>query len=215
MRQEAGCRADGHARSGDARALAPGWVAVTRRNSVPLGCPLRRNYAIQAAAPSSVFVRTSCKNTPRTARGCVCCDKPLAWRTRYSVTAGNGAWRSLVAHLLWEQRVGGSNPSAPTTQLKFCMTGSSVRITRHVEDSNPRPTDESGSTTWRSSDKSIARRATPQGRGASAPSVLIDVEDDQGEYWDSGAKLVSCSVARAWARSEKPPGHAKHRKLAI
>jgi hypothetical protein len=26
-----------------------------------------------------------------------------------------GAWRSLVAHLLWEQRVGGSNPSAPTS----------------------------------------------------------------------------------------------------
>src|SRR3981081_4886491 len=25
-----------------------------------------------------------------------------------------GAWRMLVAHLLWEQRVGGSNPSAPT-----------------------------------------------------------------------------------------------------
>ena len=29
--------------------------------------------------------------------------------------ARHGAWRSLVAHLLWEQRVGGSNPSAPTT----------------------------------------------------------------------------------------------------
>ena len=31
---------------------------------------------------------------------------------------GIGAWRSLVAHLLWEQRVGGSNPSAPTTVSK-------------------------------------------------------------------------------------------------
>ena len=34
---------------------------------------------------------------------------------RSSTPAGrHGAWRSLVAHLLWEQRVGGSNPSAPT-----------------------------------------------------------------------------------------------------
>ena len=27
----------------------------------------------------------------------------------------NGAWRSLVAHLLWEQGVAGSNPAAPTS----------------------------------------------------------------------------------------------------
>ena len=28
-------------------------------------------------------------------------------------TAGCGAWRSLVARLLWEQEVAGSNPAAP------------------------------------------------------------------------------------------------------
>ncbi len=28
---------------------------------------------------------------------------------------GAGTWRSLVAHLLWEQGVGGSNPPVPTT----------------------------------------------------------------------------------------------------
>ena len=32
---------------------------------------------------------------------------------------GIGAWRSLVAHLLWEQRVGGSNPSAPTRNFRW------------------------------------------------------------------------------------------------
>ena len=36
----------------------------------------------------------------------------------YSPAASGGAWRSLVAHLLWEQGVGGSNPLAPT--ILFC-----------------------------------------------------------------------------------------------
>jgi hypothetical protein len=33
---------------------------------------------------------------------------------RTGANLGDGAWRSLVAHLLWEQGVGGSNPLAPT-----------------------------------------------------------------------------------------------------
>ena len=34
-------------------------------------------------------------------------------------STGVGAWRSLVAHLLWEQRVGSSNLSAPTNRSKL------------------------------------------------------------------------------------------------
>ena len=36
---------------------------------------------------------------------------------RCEVCHWDGAWRSLVAHLLWEQGVGGSNPLAPTTKI--------------------------------------------------------------------------------------------------
>ena len=32
-----------------------------------------------------------------------------------------GEWRSLVAHLLWEQRVAGSNPVSPTKDEKFIL----------------------------------------------------------------------------------------------
>ena len=32
----------------------------------------------------------------------------------WGILAGAGTWRSLVAHLLWEQGVGGSNPPVPT-----------------------------------------------------------------------------------------------------
>jgi hypothetical protein len=48
-------------------------------------------------------------------------DRMPAARNRH------GAWRSLVAHLLWEQRVGGSNPSAPTNS-----GGSIPDLGRHI-----------------------------------------------------------------------------------
>jgi hypothetical protein len=34
-----------------------------------------------------------------------------------------GAWRSLVARLLWEQEVGGSNPLAPTNKFNKKKAG--------------------------------------------------------------------------------------------
>src|SRR5438067_2516568 len=38
-----------------------------------------------------------------------------------SCAAEFGVWRSPVAHLLWEQGVGGSNPLTPTISLSGCM----------------------------------------------------------------------------------------------
>jgi uncharacterized protein (DUF952 family) len=42
----------------------------------------------------------------------------LQLRLLRSKGASVGEWRSLVAHLFWEQRVAGSNPVSPTTRVR-------------------------------------------------------------------------------------------------
>ena len=42
----------------------------------------------------------------------------LRARLRYVIRYGFGAWRSLVAHLPWEQGVAGSIPVSPTSKFK-------------------------------------------------------------------------------------------------
>src|SRR5439155_10271 len=52
---------------------------------------------------------------------------PKWWRRKV------GEWRSLVAHLLWEQRVAGSNPVSPTisvVQHLASLTGASAPASR-------------------------------------------------------------------------------------
>ena len=58
-----------------------------------------------------------CEGTPsRSPTSCDDCQIdgcPNRLSTLY-FQSGSGVWRSLVAHLLWEQRVAGSNPVTPT-----------------------------------------------------------------------------------------------------
>src|SRR5439155_18888119 len=69
---------------------------------------------------SPILLRLSCTSPPagggldRTTTRVTRRLHALPEATRTGATLGDGAWRSLVAHLLWEQDVGGSNPLAPT-----------------------------------------------------------------------------------------------------
>jgi hypothetical protein len=49
------------------------------------------------------------------------------------VILGLGEWRSLVAHLFWEQRVAGSNPVSPTIirfQQGSCISNSFQKMAK-------------------------------------------------------------------------------------
>ncbi len=87
--------------------------------SVPLQCPIAGfgflhpsflPYTPGAQCPRFPFAPPPpAARTPRPARPASVAPAPP---NGYSGRVG--AWRSLVAHLLWEQGVGGSNPLAPT-----------------------------------------------------------------------------------------------------
>ena len=47
----------------------------------------------------------------------------------------DGEWRSLVAHLVWDQRVAGSNPAFPTIKERICMK-KIIHVNQHKIRSN-------------------------------------------------------------------------------
>ena len=115
----------------------------------------------------------------------------------------NGAWRSLVAHLLWEQGVGGSNPLAPTKSsiLMFSLAGV-VNSPCNVR-ANPHHEFTWGKVCWKTSVlglKSVFKtRFLVQGSGFFVVQELCNVDfpgDDTkmaGWHW---VKLVYLLVGR-------------------
>ncbi len=115
-----------------------------------------------------------------------------------------GAGRSLVAHLLWEQRVGGSNPLAPTT----CPVRLSRRFTPPQFDHLRR----SGDTGWTRAPKS--RRGRLRRGGCTCRVRLLQVA------YRSSPRLLSLTLRlslRAFPKDRIPsrPGRLAGECLAL
>ena len=84
-----------------------------------------------------------------------------------STLSFNGAWRSLVAHLLWEQGVAGSNPAAPMNRLFSAQPSRKLRL-----GSKSRPTQTNGTSPHRRTRAAPRPRAAPRRRrAAGAPGA--------------------------------------------
>jgi hypothetical protein len=97
---------------------------LSRRPALRSSNGRRRCIVIRklACALSNPYFSRSFRRNPTHSVALSCGPATMPARIRFPRDR-HGAWRSLVAHLLWEQRVGGSNPSAPTIPKKGGTVG--------------------------------------------------------------------------------------------
>ena len=173
------------------------------RTCVPARLPLKNGTSAKSARHEPHRKMTSPAVWSSLGHRCVNVCPPFSNRTTFRLPQSgcspilnrrSGAWRSLVAHLLWEQRVAGSNPVAPTNA---CGCGSTVepqpsKLMTRVRLPSPAPC------------KTAAQRHS------SLWAVLfsvLDVTIDDKQH--GSAQLSSARLCTPWCRNRIPPKHAK------